>query len=150
MGSAQAFLVASDTGRPTFVSMGGNDALGHSELLDTPVKSTADALRLLARAVRDFEGSYRTALAACLRKNLPLIVCTVYDGNFPDSDYQLRASTALAIFDDAIVRIAREKQCPLIELRHVCTSPADYANPIEPSVIGGEKIVSAIMGLLPL
>lgn len=132
------------------VSMGGNDALAQSEILDLPVKSTADTLRLLARAVRDFEASYRNALTACLRKNLPVILCTVYDGNFPDLDYQLRASTALAIFDDAIVRVAREKQCAVIELRHICTSPADYANPIEPSEIGGEKIANAIRRALPI
>lgn len=132
------------------VSMGGNDALAQSEILDLPVKSTADTLRLLARAVRDFEASYRNALTACLRKNLPVILCTVYDGNFPDVDYQLRASTALAIFDDAIVRVAREKQCAVIELRHICTSPADYANPIEPSEIGGEKIANAIRRALPI
>lgn len=130
------------------LSMGGNDALGLSQLLELPVKSTAEALRLFARALRDFEESYRAALTACLRKNLPLIVCTVYEGNFPDADYQLRASTALAIFDDAIVRIAREKGCPVIELRQVCTSPTDYANPIEPSVAGGAKIVEAIKKIL--
>jgi hypothetical protein len=33
---------------------------------------------------------------------------------------------------------------PAIELRHVCTEPADYANPIEPSVRGGAKIARAI------
>lgn len=130
------------------VSMGGNDALEMSEMLDLPVQSTAEALRVFARALHEFEQNYRIALAACLRKNLPLIVCTVYDGNFPDSDYQLRASTALAIFDDAIVRIAREKRCPVIELRQVCTSPLDYANPIEPAVVGGEKIVREIRCML--
>lgn len=142
---AQVRAVPSDATH-LVVSMGGNDALAWSELLDLPVKSTADALRVLARAVHEFEASYRNALRACLRKNLPLVVCTVYDGSFPDADYQLRATTALALFNDAIVRIAREKQCPVIELRHVCTSPADYANPIEPSVIGGAKIAAAIKG----
>src|SRR6188472_1840599 len=65
------------------VSMGGNDALGHSDILDRPVKSSADALRLLSRVRREFESSYRQALTACLRKNLPVIVCTIYNGNFP-------------------------------------------------------------------
>ncbi len=126
------------------VSMGGNDALLESELLDFPVRSSADALRTFARAVREFEKSYREALTACLRKNLPVVVCTIYNGNFPDPDYQLRASIALSMFDDAIVRIAREKGCAVIELREICTSSADYANPIEPSVVGGAKIAEAI------
>ncbi len=130
------------------VSMGGNDVLSMLEMLDLPVESTAEALRLFARALQTFEESYRAALTACLHKNLPLIVCTIYEGNLPEPDYQLRASTALAIFDDAIVRIAREKGCPVIELRQVCTSPSDYANPIEPSVAGGAKIVQAIERML--
>ncbi len=33
----------------------------------------------------------------------------------------------------------------MIELRHVVTGPLDYANPIEPSVRGGEKIARAIV-----
>lgn len=32
----------------------------------------------------------------------------------------------------------------MIELRALCTRPEDYANPIEPSSIGGEKIARAI------
>ncbi|MFL6548140.1 MAG: SGNH/GDSL hydrolase family protein [Povalibacter sp.] len=126
------------------VSMGGNDALGRSEILDTPSKSTADTFRMLARIIDEFENNYRQALTACLRKNLPVTVCTIYNGNFGDADYQLRVNVALATFDDAIVRIAREKQCSVIELRHVCTSREDYANPIEPSASGGAKIAESI------
>jgi len=127
------------------VSMGGNDALGHSDILDRPVKSTAETLRLLSRVRREFESSYRQALTACLRKNLPVIVCTIYNGNFPDADYQERASVALSVFNDTILRIAREQRCPTIELRSVCTSSDDYANPIEPSAEGGKKIAHAIV-----
>jgi hypothetical protein len=38
----------------------------------------------------------------------------------------------------------------VIDLRLVCTEPADYANPIEPSSRGGEKIAQAIMRSLGL
>ena len=54
------------------------------------------------------------------------------------------ARVAVAVFDDAILRIAREKCLQAIDLRLICALPEDYANPIEPSAIGGEKIVSAI------
>jgi hypothetical protein len=36
----------------------------------------------------------------------------------------------------------------MIDLRFVCSSPADYANPIEPSSIGGAKIARAIVNLV--
>ncbi|CAN5794382.1 hypothetical protein BH23GEM6_BH23GEM6_01950 [soil metagenome] len=37
----------------------------------------------------------------------------------------------------------------VIELRQVCTEQDDYANPLEPSVQGGEKIAMAIWLALP-
>jgi hypothetical protein len=131
-----------------FLSVGGNDALSHTEILDAPVKSSADTWRLLAKIIADFEIAYREAATACLRKNLPLTVCTIYNGNFPDADYQLRASVALQTFNDSIARIAREKGCDLLELRSVCTTPAHYANPIEPSEAGGKEIARAIIRML--
>jgi len=36
-------------------------------------------------------------------------------------------------------------QLPVLELRDIFTSPADYANPIEPSVHGGAKLAQAII-----
>ena len=36
----------------------------------------------------------------------------------------------------------------MIELRSICTQQADYANPIEPSSVGGEKIARVIVGLV--
>jgi hypothetical protein len=36
----------------------------------------------------------------------------------------------------------------VIELRAVCSRPEDYANPIEPSSAGGEKIARAIARLV--
>ena len=127
------------------LSVGGNDALMRSDLLDTPVGSSAEALSLLHEAARGFEARYRLAVEACLRPGLPLVVCTVYHGNFPEPAYRQRVGVALTVFNDVIVRLAIEKQLRVIDLRFVCDSPADYANPIEPSCIGGEKIASAIV-----
>ena len=115
-----------------------------SGLLDEPVYSSADALRLIGASVREFEGRYRAAVAACLAKGLPLTVCTIYHGNFPDPDYRERVVVALTVFNDAIVRTACSHSLDVIDLRAVCDLPQDYANPIEPSAIGGAKIARAI------
>ena len=127
------------------LSVGGNDALMRADLLDTPVDSSAEALSLLYEAAREFEARYRLAVEACLRPGLPLVVCTVYHGNFPEPAYRQRVGVALTVFNDAIVRLAIEKQLRVIDLRSVCDSPADYANPIEPSCLGGEKIARTIV-----
>lgn len=127
------------------MSIGGNNALMQQHLLDTPVRSSADAFTLLARAVRQFEAGYRKAVEACLARRLPLTICTIYNGNFPDPEYRQRVAVALAAFDDAIVRVGIEHGLGIIELRHVCTMPADYANAIEPSSEGARKIAQAIV-----
>ncbi len=126
------------------LSVGGNDALMASGLLDEPVYSSADALRLIGASVREFERRYRAAVGACLGRRLPLVVCTIYHGNFPDADYRERAVVALTAFNDAIVRTACSHGLDVIDLRAVCDQPQDYANPIEPSSIGGAKIARAV------
>ena len=126
------------------LSVGGNDALMASGLLDEPVYSSADALRLIGASVREFETRYRAAVAACRARGLPLVLCTIYHGSFPDPDYRERVVVALSVFNDAIVRTAAAHGLDVIDLRAVCDQPQDYANPIEPSSVGGAKIARAI------
>jgi hypothetical protein len=126
------------------LSVGGNNALMRQDVLDKPVRSSAEAFTMLSRAVQEFEASYRKAVAACMKYGLPLVVCTIYNGRFSDANYQQRVAVALAAFDDAIIRIGIEKQLKVIDLRLVCYKAEDYANSIEPSSVGGEKIAKAI------
>ena len=132
------------------LSVGGNDALGHMELLDLRVRSSAEVLERLAVAAWEFEVRYRRAVNALLERRAPLTLCTIYNGNFPEADFQRLASTALTVFNDAILRVAFERALTVIDLRLVCNEPDDYANPIEPSSRGGAKIVRAIKGALTL
>ena len=55
------------------------------------------------------------------------------------------AIATLATFNDVIIRQAFQAGIPLIDLRLTCNEPQDYANPIEPSAIGGKKITNVIM-----
>ncbi len=127
------------------LSAGGNDALMRQSILDAPVRSSADTFTMLSKAVQEFEGSYRKLIRACLKKEWPLMLCTIYNGNFPEPGYQKRVTVALAAFNDVILRTATEHRLKVLELRQICDKPEDYANPIEPSSIGGEKIARAIV-----
>ena len=129
------------------LSAGGNDALGHADLLDRPTRSSAETLDDLAAAADAFVERYRRLLAAFDATGLPSVACTIYNGNLGPPAAR-RAAAALAVFNDAVQRLAAEHRTPVSELRNVCTSPADYANPIEPSVIGGGKIARAIMSAI--
>jgi hypothetical protein len=127
------------------MSAGGNDALMQQHLLDTPVRSSAEALDRLAQAVATFEAAYQRAVGACLQQKLPLVICTIYNGNFPDPGYRQRVAFALAGFNDAIIRTAIDHRLKVLDLRLLCRMPEDYANAIEPSSVGGDKIARAIV-----
>jgi lysophospholipase L1-like esterase len=130
------------------LSVGGNDALQRQSLLQAPASSVAGAIEMLAAAVGEFERAYRKIVQACVAQRLPLAVCTVYNGNFDEARYRKLVRSAVALFNDAIVRTAIEYKLKAIDLRAVCTRPEDYANPIEPSSIGAAKIARAIAAVV--
>ncbi len=127
------------------VSAGGNDALGSSDFLTTSARSTAEALLGLADIGDEFERGYLAMLAGVLARGLPTAICTVYYPRFPEAVLQRMAVTALTVFNDCIIRAAFVHGLPLLDLRSICTEEGDYANPIEPSARGGEKIARAIV-----
>ena len=130
------------------LSVGGNNAMQHLGILEAPSASIAQSVKALAGIASDFERRYRVAIGACLDTARPLAVCTIYNGYFNDPDFQRIASTTLTVFNDAIIRVAVEHSLSVIDLRSVCVAAADYANPIEPSSVGGEKIARVIVGLV--
>ena len=126
------------------LSVGGNDALMHSDFLMEEASSVAEVL-LQSRALADaFALAHSEVLKSLQQTELLLTVCTIYDCNFADAQTAQLVGTALALFNEAIIRNAIELGLPVIDLRLVCNEPDDYANEIEPSVAGGEKIARAI------
>ncbi|MDQ4083403.1 MAG: SGNH/GDSL hydrolase family protein, partial [Actinomycetota bacterium] len=130
------------------VSVGGNDALNSSDFLTTPARSTAEALLGLADIGDEFERSYLAMLSMVLAHGLPTAICTVYYPRFAEAALQRMAIAGLTVFNDCIIRAAFAHGLPLLDLRLICTEEGDYANPIEPSARGGEKIARAIVDLV--
>jgi hypothetical protein len=130
------------------LSVGGNDAIISSGILQASADSMSYALARLAEVSKSFEEKYRRAVEECRQIGPPLTICTIYNGCFPDGDYQRLVSTALMVFNDVILRIGIEFGLSVIDLRFVCSSSADYANPIEPSAAGGKKIACTIVNLV--
>jgi hypothetical protein len=126
------------------VSVGGNDAIGASGVLEEGAASVADALEKLA-VIRDrFGRSYGTMIDQVLERSLPVAFCSIYEPRFPDPRRRAAAATALTVLNDVITRQVFRKRASLIDLRLVCDQDADFANSIEPSVTGGIKIAQAI------
>lgn len=130
------------------VSAGGNDALGSVDVLYRGAHTVGAGLAMLGDVVAPFEARYRTMLDEVLALGLPTAVCTVYNPVFPDPEERRYAALGLAVFNDAILRVALQAGVPVLELRSICSEDEDFANPIEPSSRGGEKMVSAIATML--
>jgi lysophospholipase L1-like esterase len=127
------------------VSVGGNDALGRSSIFRQLVRSVGEAVALLASERESFAAEYRAMLDAVLSRGLPTAVCTIYDARYPDLREQRLVVAGLTLFNDVITRETFARRLPLLDLRLICDEPTDYANPIEPSAKGGEKIATAIV-----
>jgi lysophospholipase L1-like esterase len=129
------------------ISVGGNDALRHAPILGERASSVAEAVERLAQAQSTFAAVYSEMIDAVRQLGLPTSVCTIYDANYPEPHRRL-VVTALALFNDVITRAAFSHGLPLIDLRLICREPSDYANPIEPSSKGGDKITAAIAAMV--
>src|SRR5687768_1728287 len=130
------------------VSVGGNDALGHAGVMEESASSVGGALARLADVREAFLAEYRAMLDGVQRRALPTAICTIYEANFPDARFQRIGRTALTALNDVITREAARRGLPLIDLRVIFDSPADYANPIEPSNQGGAKFAAAIAAVV--
>lgn len=128
------------------VSVGGNDALRHTRLLDQPVANSAELLVQLALVQDEFRANYRRMLDGVCALGKPTAVCTIYDSNF-DAPRKRLADVALAVWNDVILREAADAGVPVIDLRRVFRDRQDYSNPIEPSEVGGAKMVKAIVSM---
>jgi hypothetical protein len=129
------------------VSAGGNDALSEITVLEEPARTVSEALTHLDGMRARFREQYRGMLHALAGLQKPTAVCTIYDAipGLGPEEY-----TALALFNEIILREAFSAELPVVDLRLVCRHADDYSplSPIEPSVIGGAKIANVIAKLV--
>ncbi|MBB2964560.1 SGNH/GDSL hydrolase family protein [Methylobacterium sp. R2-1] len=130
------------------ISVGGNDALRASRVFEQAARSVTEALGLLAEVREHFWAEYRGMLDAVQARRMPTAICTIYDPRYPDLERRRLTATALSVLNDIITREAFARGLPLIDLRVLCNEEADFANPIEPSARGGQKIAEAIAALM--
>lgn len=130
------------------VSVGGNNALRDVGLLTEQAGTVAEALWKLGQVAERFERRYVAMLRKVRTRGPQPLICTIYNANFGDAHLQLITTTALTAFNDAIIRAAWAASCSIVDLRTICDEPEDYANEIEPSARGGEKIAAAVLGRL--
>lgn len=143
-GAVRQLATIPDDATHIVISAGGNNLLGQSSMLYQSVSSIGESLMVFAQVLNTFDADYRRMVSAALKHARPLTLCTIYNPNEPNELERTVTRIALSIFNDAILRVAADFGVPVIDLRAVCTDPADFANPIEPSAAGGEKIARAM------
>jgi len=143
-----------------FVSVGGNDGLGHLSIFNSHVSTVGEALRQMYRIGNNFKKRYSEMVDLVLSYNIPTAFCSIYYPRFDarslnrvqhymtaiqnGREIQEMAMAAETIFNDIITYEIFKRKIPLIDLRVLCDDDEDFANPIEPSCIGGMKIAETI------
>ncbi len=132
------------------ISVGGNDALGHSALLGQ-VRSSADLPTILYGPLAEFRSKYAAMLDLLTPISVRLQVCTIYTAiPFQEPRWRALAPAAIGAFNQVILGEARERGVSVLRIDELCTDVDDYSalSPIEPSQKGGQKIVDLIVASL--
>jgi len=130
------------------LSVGGNDAAAHIDLLERRVSSAAQVLDELATIADRFEANYFQLVSGIANRTSRLVLCTIYEPPLFDAITARLARVPLGVLNDRITQIANRLRLEVLELRTVCTEPADFVQQIEPSARGAEKIAAAIAALV--
>ncbi len=130
-----------------FLSVGGNDALRIASVMYEKVNSVGEAMEIFTEIKSDFQNRYRKLLGELAERHVQLTICTVHD-SVPELEQ--RSLTALALYNEVILKEAFAIGAPVIDLRLICNESTDYSeiSPIEPSQKGGNKIVSRIIEIV--
>ena len=143
-----------------FLSVGGNDGLDHLSIFNQPIETIGEALQKMFLIGENFKKEYSSMLDNVLTYKLPTTVCNIYYPRFFSNSLERVVSylpmmvdgeklqqmtmAAETIFNDIIMFEVFKRNLPLIDLRILCNDDKDFANPIEPSCIGGMKIAKVI------
>tara|TARA_B100001741_G_C16516842_1_gene582647 strand:- start:433 stop:1056 length:624 start_codon:yes stop_codon:yes gene_type:complete len=131
------------------LSIGGNDLLHEIDFLFQNILYKPNkALKKVGSLLSPIISRYETIVRNLSNHRANLLLCTIYEGDLVNSD-ELNSvidssKTMVSLFNDAIYRNGKKFKVDVLELRDIFVSPEDYANPIEPSHIGGGKLAKAI------
>jgi len=153
------------------LSIGGNDLLEYLHLLvdDINKHTFPRNLEIMNSFVEPIRERYEEIVERLVKQEGKALLCTVYNGDFERGDgyetleinqeftssfgvlfegKQEAAGIIARVFNDIVYSTGNKFGVDVLELREIFTESADYANPIEPSHIGGEKLAKRILELI--
>jgi hypothetical protein len=129
------------------LSVGGNDAMRHVDLLQLPAASSGETLDALIAMADGFAGMYDRAVKGVRERAPRLVLCTMYEPPLVGKNTANRARVLLTLLNDGILRTAYRWGLDVLDLRAICTSPGDFTQQISPSGAGAAKIARAIAAI---
>ena len=133
------------------LSVGGNDLLQNLQYLSKgPVSNVNEAVSGIQQHIFEpLEQRFETIIEELSSQRANLLVCTLYEGDLGRTDEfkDVLDSSKIMVssFNDIVYKTAKKYNADVLELREIFISSDDYANPIEPSHIGGEKLAKSIV-----
>ena len=130
------------------ICVDGGWAIETSGLLQGSARTIREALDGLASAADEFEKVFVRLIAAATEAGVPTIVCTLVPARYVDPVQERAAATALAIFNDRLLRRAVAARLSVVELRLVCDEDNDYASETLLSHAGVRKVANVVRSAL--
>ena len=131
------------------LSIGGNDLLQNLHLLQDETSGMKFALEKCSELINEIQENYIKILEHLSQYDAKVLLCTVYEGDLESdlllAEYDKAGQVMLKMHNDTVYYLASKFEVDVLELRNIFTYKEDYANPIEPSHIGGEKLARAII-----
>jgi len=131
------------------LSIGGNDLLQNLHLLQDETSGMKLALEKFSELISEIQENYTKILERLSQYDAKVLLCTVYEGDLETdvllAEYDKAGQAILKMHNDTVYYIASKFDVDVLELRNIFTNKEDYANPIEPSHIGGGKLAKAII-----
>lgn len=126
------------------LSAGGNDALRHVDLLQQPAASTGETLDQLIAMADGFAGIYERVVKSVRERAPRLVLCTIYEPPLVGKNTASRARVLLTMLNRGVFQAAYRWGLDVLDLRWICTDPADFTQQISPSATGAAKIAHAV------
>ena len=131
------------------LTIGGNDLLQNISFLQIYEKYSAnDVLEQAVGIMAPIKKRYQTIVNKLSQQDSSILLCTVYEGNLLNdpllSDIALSSKAMVSMLNDIIYSTGNLFNAKVLDLRNIFIKPTDYANPIEPSHIGGYKFALEI------
>ena len=131
------------------LSIGGNDLLQKLDIMFNETSGMIASLEIASQTIEKIKNRYEAILLHLKTLNQPVLLCTIYEGDLQSDPYLAEVEDAgkvlLGMMNDAIHFLGNKHDLEVLELRNIFTEVSDYANPIEPSHSGGEKLAKAII-----